>query len=332
MSLRRVILIFLALILALFFLSAVSLTVGVADISLKQIFDCILGKAVDSDLRIILFEIRAPRLFAAIFAGSSLAVAGCAMQTLFRNPLADPSITGVSSGAALGAALSIFLFAGEGFSLQIFALLFGLFASFAVWKLGKIDGKVSAFSILLAGIAVNAFCGAIVGFLMYAVREAGLKGFIFWTLGSLDACTWSSLGLGSFISFLGFLILILNAKTLNMLSLGEDAAYHSGANVKLVQFIAMLCAAAMTASCVSLCGIIGFVGLVVPHIMRLISVPDNRILIPLSALGGATLLVFADIIARAVNLVDNVPVGVITALIGAPFFLILLRRASSVRA
>ena len=329
MFLRKAICLFFALAFLLCGLSALSLTVGFADLGLVEIFQIFYGTEADEHLRTLFFEIRLPRLFAGIFAGASLASAGAAMQALFRNPLADPSITGVSSGAALGAALCLFLFSASFFSLQIFALAFGLGAAFAVWRLGRMNGRISAFSMLLAGIAVNAFCGAIVGFLMYGVREAGLKGFIFWSLGSLDMAYWPSLIAASAVSFAAWLVLMFNARGLNMLTLGREGAYHSGANVGGLQLIAILCASMMTASCVALCGVIGFVGLVVPHIVRMLSGADNRTLLPISALGGACLLVFADIVSRLANPTDNVPIGVITALIGAPFFVFLLRRNSN---
>ena len=326
MNTRRVSVLFFALFAALCALSLASLRTGFADMGFTQMLRVLSGSEKDEVLRTLLFEIRLPRLFAGIFAGASLAAAGAAMQTLFRNPLADPSITGVSSGAALGAAVSIFLFSSAFISLQLFALAFGLAAAFAVWRLGRVDGRISAFSMLLAGIAVNAFCGALVGYAMYGVREAGLKGFIFWSLGSLDGASWGPLAAASAVASAAWLVLMLNARGLNMLTLGREGAYHSGADVGRLQMLAVLCASLMTASCVALCGVIGFVGLVVPHIVRMLSGPDNRSLIPLSSLGGACLLVFADIISRLANPTDNVPIGVITALIGAPFFIFLLRR------
>lgn len=307
------------------FLSAVSLGVGLREISYADILSALFGNGVDETLRAIIFDIRLPRLVAGVFCGAMLASAGVAMQALFRNPLADPSITGVSSGAALGAALAI-NFGGGAFPIQISALVFGLFAAFAIWRLGRINGRLSAFSMLLAGIAINAFCGALVGFLMYSVREAGVKGFIFWTLGSLENCSWRELAGASFMGILCWLALFFNSRGLNMVMLGSDHAYLSGANVKSVQGISICAAAVMTACAVMVCGIIGFVGLVVPHICRMLTSPDNRSLLPLSAVSGACLVVFSDIVSRLVSPLDSVPIGVVTALLGAPFFLYLLRR------
>lgn len=309
--------------------AGLSLITGSADASFVQVISTLFGFSDNETLRILIFEIRLPRLAAAIVTGASLASAGLAMQTLFRNPLADPSITGVSSGAALGAGLAIFFMAGFGFAVQAGAIFFGLFASFIIWHLGKINGKTSTFSMLLAGIAVNAFCGAIVGFLMYSARDAGLKSFIFWTLGSLDGCSWTGIFAVGLVNLAAWLLLFLNARGLNMLSLGFDAAFHSGANVQRLQVIAIGGAALMTASSVSICGIIGFVGLVVPHIMRMLFGSNNRLLLPMCALGGALLLIVSDIISRVLTPLDNVPIGVVTSLIGAPFFIYLLARVKN---
>lgn len=312
----------------LVFLSAVSLGVGLKEISYSDIFAVLAGKNIDETLGAIIFDVRLPRLVAGIFCGAMLASAGVAMQALFRNPLADPSITGVSSGAALGAAVAV-NFGVFAISVQFSALVFGLLATFAIWRLGRINGRLSAFSMLLAGIAINAFCGALVGFIMYGVREAGVKGFVFWTLGSLENCSWGEIFVASFFGVLSWLLLFLNSRGLNMLMLGSDNAYLSGASVKSLQRISICAAAVMAACAVAICGIIGFVGLVVPHVCRMLTSPDNRTLLPFSAVSGACLVVFSDIVSRLASPLDSVPIGVVTALLGAPFFLYLLRRGAN---
>ena len=323
---RRFWIIFSAACAALIFLSAISLGVGLENITFRGFFDALFGENPDETARAIILEIRLPRLAAGVFCGMMLASAGVAMQTLFRNPLADPSITGVSSGAALGAALAISIAAPFAFSIQIFALVFGLAATFAIWRLGRINGRLSAFSMLLAGIAINAFCGAMVGFFMYKVREAGVKGFVFWTLGSLENCSWGELAWAAAMSLPAWALLMANSRGLNMIMLGADAARLAGANVKFLQRLSIFCAAVMTASAVAMCGIIGFVGLVVPHICRMITSPDNRALLPLASVFGAAIVVLADIAARLYSPLDTIPIGVITAILGAPFFMYLLRR------
>lgn len=284
-----------------------------------------LSNSADESSRLILLQIRLPRLAAGILAGASLALAGAAMQSLFRNALADPSILGVSSGAALGAVAATTFFSSE-FSLEISALLGGLAAALAVYKLGSFSGRISAFSTLLAGIAVNAFCGAFVGFFMYSARDIGLRGYIFWSLGSLDRCNWGEIAAATAVVVPSWIAIILCARSLNVMLLGGQQAFHSGVNVRSVWIIAGSAAAIATSVSVSICGIIGFVGLVVPHIIRGIFGPDNKILLPLSALAGATLLILADVGARLWSPSDPIPIGVVTALLGAPFFIALLKR------
>lgn len=181
------------------------------------------------------------------------------MQSLFRNPLADPSILGVSSGAALGAVLAMTVFAGA-FATEICALFGGLTAAFAVYKLGAFGGRASAFSTLLAGIAVNAFCGAIVGFFMYSARDVGLRGYVFWSLGSLDRCGWPDILAAAAAAVPSWIAILLCARPLNLMLLGRQQAFHSGVNVGLVWVLAGSAAALATSASVAICGIIGFVG------------------------------------------------------------------------
>jgi len=306
-------------------LSAVFLCFGSSDISVRDIFSSLFFVSDNDTASLVLWQIRMPRLCAAIVAGSSLALAGAGMQSLFRNPLADPSITGVSSGAALGAVVAISFFSSI-FALELGALILGLCAAAFVCAIGRVDSRVSALSTLLGGIAVNAFCGAVVGFLMYSVRDVGLRGFVFWSLGSLDRCGWGDIAASFALCVPAWFAMFFSARSLNVMLLGGEQAYHSGVNVERAWMLVIGAAAAMTASSVAICGVIGFVGLVVPHILRMTIGPDNRRLLPLSALAGASLVIFADIVSRAVSQTDPIPIGVITALIGAPFFVFLLRK------
>ena len=303
----------LAVALAVF--SMLSLVFGSSEIPCADIFSALFFGGENETAKLVLWEIRLPRLCAAMLCGSSLAVAGVGMQSLFRNPLADPSVTGVSSGAALGAVIAMTFF-GSVVSGEILALVFGLGAAFAVCSTG------SAF---LAGIAVNAFCGALVGFFMYTVRDAGMRGFVFWSLGSLERCGWAELAAAFALCVPSQILVYTQSRAMNLLLLGEESAFHGGVDVRRVRLCVIAASAVMTAACVSICGIIGFVGLVVPHILRMLTTPDNRTLVPLSALGGALLLTFSDVAARAVSQTDPVPIGVITALLGAPFFAFLLK-------
>ncbi len=313
------------LFLSLLILCGVSIFLGSANLSFKEVLKALFFVEDESTISIILWQIRIPRLVLAIVVGASLALAGAIMQSLFRNPLADPSITGVSSGAALGAVIYISLFNQIPFGIQIFAFVFGMLAYLFIFFLGRIDSKISTLSLLLAGIAVNAFCAAIVAFFMYTVRDSGLRGFIFWTLGSLNFASWQEIIPASIFSLAIFVFMLFKAKTLNLLLLGEQQAYYSGIDVVRMQFICAFCAASLTAVSVALCGIISFVGLVVPHIVRMIVGANNAKVLPVSILAGANLIVLADIISRVYNPTDPVPIGVITAFIGAPFFAYILR-------
>ncbi len=305
-------------------LASLSICQGSSDVSFKDIFSSLLFISDDETTNLVLWQIRLPRLLAGILTGASLAMAGTAMQSLFRNPLADPSITGVSSGAALGAVFAISFFSSI-FALELGALIFGIGAVLIVCFIGKIDGRTSALSTLLGGIAVNAFCGAIVGFFMYTARDAGIKGFVFWSLGSLDRCTWSELAISYTLSAPAWIYLFMSTHKMNVLLLGEENAYHCGVDVEKTRVAIIAMSAIITAASVSICGVIGFVGLVVPHILRSFVGADNKKLLPMSALGGAALVIFADIISRTISHTDPVPIGVVTALIGAPFFAILLK-------
>ncbi len=312
------------LVVGLLFFSTLSLLFGSSEIPCADIFSALFFGGENETAKLVLWEIRLPRLCAALLCGSSLAVAGVGMQSLFRNPLADPSVTGVSSGAALGAVVALSFF-GSVAAGEVLALIFGLGAAFAVCSTGSALSRNSVYSVLLAGIAVNAFCGALVGFFMYTVRDAGMRGFVFWSLGSLERCGWTELAAAFALCVPSQFVVLRQSRAMNLMLLGEEAAFHGGVDVRRVRLCIVAASAVMTAACVSICGIIGFVGLVVPHILRMLTTPDNRALVPLSALGGALLLVFADVLSRTVSQTDPVPIGVITALLGAPFFAFLLK-------
>ncbi len=312
------------LVVGLLFFSTLSLVFGSSEIPCADIFSALFFGGENETAKLVLWEIRLPRLCAALLCGSCLAVAGTGMQSLFRNPLADPSITGVSSGAALGAVVALSFF-GSVAAGEVLALIFGLGAAFAVCSTGSALSRNSVYSVLLAGIAVNAFCGALVGFFMYTVRDAGMRGFVFWSLGSLERCGWTELAAAFALCVPSQFVVLRQSRAMNLMLLGEEAAFHGGVDVRRVRLCIVAASAVMTAACVSICGIIGFVGLVVPHILRMLTTPDNRALVPLSALGGALLLVFADVLSRTVSQTDPVPIGVITALLGAPFFAFLLK-------
>lgn len=318
--------------LAFFLACAASLYVGEADLSFLDILRAIFLKSQNEYANTVIWHIRLPRLLTGVFAGVGLSLAGCAMQTLFRNPLADPSLTGVSSGAALGGALFICVFQVSGIAMQLCAMLVGFLASLFIWKAGRFCGKINAYAMLLAGIAVNAFCAAIIGFLMYSSKEEGVRGFLFWSLGSLEFANWQLINCAGAVTLLTFIVLMRFSRELNMMFLGSESAFYAGANLKRIQAIAMICSVILTAEAVSICGIVGFVGLIVPHITRLLASSDNRYLIPLSAILGATILTVCDIISRVVSPELNIPIGIMTALFGAPFFIFLMFSKTKMKA
>ena len=281
-----------------------------------------------ADQVLIIEHIRLPRTLMAILVGATLALTGAGMQGLFRNPLADPSLIGVSSGAALGAALFIVL----GSALLPYATVLGAFlggvaTTWLVYRLGQSVQGTSVASMLLAGIAIAAISGAVIGLLSYLADDAMLRTLTFWNMGSLGAASYQRVAVLAFCCSLVWWRLPLQAKALDALLLGESEARHLGVDVERVKRELVLLTALGVGACVAMAGLIGFVGLVVPHLVRLLLGADHRRVLPASMLLGAGLLVLADVGARLVVAPAELPLGIITALLGAPFFLTLLMRA-----
>jgi iron complex transport system permease protein len=282
--------------------------------------------------RTIVWQIRVPRAVLALLVGALLAMAGAALQGLLLNPLADPYTVGVSSGAALGAGVATILgLAGVfgGYGVPLVAFVFALGAMFVVYSLARSAGRVSIHSFLLAGIVVGSFLWAMLSFVLAlaAGDPAEAQGkIIAWLLGSFEAADpWGYVRIASpFVAF-GLVSLYAFARDLNVFSMGEETARHLGIETENLKLIVIVITSLITAAAVAVSGIIGFVGLVVPHICRRLFGPDHRILIPTSALAGATLTVLADLASRAVLPPSGLPVGVVTAMLGAPFFLYLLK-------
>ncbi|MES1945557.1 transport system permease [Salinisphaera sp. PC39] len=285
--------------------------------------------------RTVLLSIRLPRVVLGLLAGASLAVAGAALQGLFRNPLADPGLIGVSSGAGLAAAAAIVFGAPAaallpaalaGFFLPLAAFAGGLAATLVVYRIATRDGRTQVATLLLAGVALNAIANAGLGLLIFMSDEQELRDLNFWLLGSLGGNTWRDLLPVAPFVILPTLLLTLLARPLNALLLGETEAGHLGFAVeRLKRGIVVLVALAVGAS-VALTGIIGFIGLVVPHLVRLALGPDHRLLLPASVLLGAALMLGADLLARTLVLPAELPIGILTSCVGGPFFLWLLVR------
>ncbi|WP_177454501.1 iron ABC transporter permease [Pseudomonas sp. Irchel 3E13] len=298
----------------------------------------LLGLPVNGDgleqAELILGQIRLPRTLLGLAVGAVLALAGVAMQGLFRNPLADPGLVGVSSGAALGAAVAIVGSAWVGgvpeaiapYLLSLCAFLGGLGVTALVYRLGRRDGQTSVSTMLLAGIALTALASSAVGLFTYLADDATLRTLTFWNLGSLNGASYQRLWPLVLVATAVALWLPRRAEALNALLLGESEARHLGIEVESLKRELVFCTALGVGAAVAAAGLIGFVGLVVPHLVRLLSGPDHRVLLPASLLAGASLLLFADLIARLALAPAELPIGIVTAFIGAPFFLYLLLR------
>ncbi len=288
---------------------------------------------VSSAVESIVSSIRLPRTLLAMLVGAALAVCGAAMQGLFRNPLADPGLVGVTGGASL-AAVSMIVLGGTSlsfisqllgqYSLMVASFLGALVTTTLVAKIATTKYGTSVTSMLLAGIAIGIVTGAAVGFLTYFADDSQLRTLTFWAMGSVGGATWQSvLSAGSFIA-IPLLLIPLHAKQLNALLLGESEARHLGIDVEKVKRRLILLTAIAVGACVSVSGMIGFVGLIVPHLVRLTLGPDHRYLLPQSALLGALFLLIADIISRTIIAPAELPIGLITTLIGGPFFIIMV--------
>ncbi|TVR82907.1 MAG: iron ABC transporter [Rhodospirillales bacterium] len=294
-----------------------------------------LGVAFSARDELILLNIRLPRAVLGALVGATLAVSGAALQGLFRNPLADPGLIGVSTGAALAAALTIVLGGGTGWLLTVIPLNYllpvaafagALVATLLVYRIASRDGRTDVATMLLAGIAINAIAGAAIGLMVFISDDQQLRDLNFWMLGSLGGAGWQTMLPALPLLLLPLLALLLLSGPLNALLLGEQEAVHLGYDVERAKTLIVLLVAAGTGAAVALTGVIGFVGLVVPHLIRLMLGPDHRALLPLSAVLGGVLLLAADMLARTVVLPAELPIGILTSCVGGPFFLWLLMR------
>lgn len=274
-----------------------------------------------------LWQIRFPRIAMSLLVGAALAIGGAVMQAIFGNPLAEPGVVGVSSGAALGAALSI----ATGFTLggvtgiALLAFVGGLGATLLVYFVARSKGRTEVVTLLLTGIAINAFAGAGLALVLFVGDTAAREQIVFWQMGSMNGSRWNEVAVVAVVTVLGTAASLYLAKQYDLLSLGERTAGHLGVRVERLRIVSIVVVAVLTAGAVAFVGIIAFVGLVIPHLMRMLLGPAHRALILTSCLGGAALLVYADILARTLVTGADLPIGLLTALIGGPFFFYLLR-------
>jgi iron complex transport system permease protein len=287
-----------------------------------------LGIGYSDQQEAVLWAIRLPRVALGVLVGAGLGLAGAALQGVFRNPLAEPGLIGVSSGAAVGAAAVIVLgVAPLGvMTVPLAAFAGGLAASAAVYACARYQGRTEVVTLLLCGIAVNVVAGAAIGLLTVVADDAELRGIVFWTLGSVGGATWPVVAATAPLVLAAVLVLPRLAAALDLLALGEREAGHLGVATERVRLAVVALAALATGAAVAAAGVVGFVGLVVPHAVRLLAGPGHRVLLPASALGGAAALLAADLVARTVAVPAEIPLGTVTALVGGPFFLALVVR------
>ena len=281
----------------------------------------------------VLLDIRLPRILMAILVGLGLGTSGAILQGLFRNPLVDPGFIGVSSGGAIGAMVAImfsqyiYLYLPvilSQFILPFLAMTGAFITTMAVYKISKVSNKTNIMAMLLAGIAINALAGSIIGLFVSISSDAELRSFTFWTLGGLDMADWDIIGIVSFFIVIPFFIIYKLQDEMDIFMLGDAESEHLGINVELLKKKIILISAIVVGISVSFCGMIGFIGLVTPHLVRLFIGPNHKYLIPGSAILGAILLTLSDLVSKTIISPAQLPIGVVTSTIGAPFFVWLI--------
>ncbi len=325
------------LLVLLFAMIVVAISIGSTKIPLATTFNIMLSKIPfvsivptwEGPIETAILNIRMPRAILAGITGAALAVAGATYQGLFRNPLADPYLIGVSQGAALGAVIGFLIpMGGSGWGLNIvpvFAFLGGLSAVFLVYSFGKVGKTLPMTTLILAGVALGAFLSAVTSYLLITSGES-LHGISSWLMGGFSSPKWNQVWVTLPFSTVGALFICLYGRPLNVMQFDEEQAQQLGINVEKTKRVLLVAATLITAAAVSFGGIIGFVGIIIPHAVRLIWGPDFRFLLPLSMVCGSIFLVIADLLARIVLSPMEIPLGIVTAFFGAPFFLYLLRR------
>ena len=311
----------------------VSLSLGSVHIGFIEVLKSLIGSStgessLSSQEELIIFSVRLPRIIFAGVVGASLSLGGVIFQAILRNPLADPYILGISGGSALGAIIGIVIGAGSFYlGIPLLAFVGALATVFLVFVVaGSVRGPLSDNSLLLSGVVVNAFFSAAILFFLSIVNSMELHSITFWLMGDLSGASAKEICVAAVCLLAGFVLLYAHARKLNLIVQGEDTAQQLGVNVERTKQALLIITSLLTAVAVSLAGIIGFVGIMVPHLMRLVFGSDHRLLLPVSALFGASFLIVADTIARVVLAPAELPVGVITALCGAPYFIFLLKR------
>jgi len=325
---KRVITVFAGLLLILIIFMVLDLTHAFIPLSFEDAFWALFGRGTETDI-IIVRKMNLPRVVMAGLVGSGLGISGGVMQALFRNPMASPYILGLSSGASLGAAIGL-TFAISWlpalFMIPILAFVTCMGTLFLVYSISHVEGRVPTETLLLAGIAVGSMLSALVSLLTYIAGDE-MEGIVYWTMGNLTNATWDNIVIVAPLIAVGCLIMISNARDLNAMMIGDAHAQDLGVEVRKVRLHLLISAALVTAAAVSFVGVIGFVGLVVPHILRILMGPNNKMLLPATMLGGAAFVMMCDYVSRVIApSIGILPIGIVTSLIGAPYFIYLLRR------
>ena len=327
--LKRLLAVSLLLMLVLLAAMFLGISQGSTPIGMQAVMRNLLGTAApDSMLNTIIWHIRFPRVLLSALVGATLSLGGLVFQALLRNPLAEPYILGISGGSAIGAIIGILMGFSRfpGVSLMAFAGSITILLLILLMSSGQTILKKDA--LLLSGVMVNAFCAAVIMFLLSMTHDSRLHNIIFWLMGDLSMVDIRHVGILAAMLFPGFILLFWLSNTMNLLLMGKEMAQTMGVNIQAVTVALLVATSFMVSAAVSYCGLLGFVGLVVPHLLRLLLGPDHRILVPACVLGGGAYLVFCDVLARVLPEQGEMPAGVITAMIGAPLFIILLKRTS----
>ncbi len=282
----------------------------------------------DPMLRAIVWHIRLPRVLLAALVGAALSAGGLVFQALLRNPLAEPYILGISGGSAIGAIIGIILGFSRFPGVTVMAFAGSMCTLILVMIISSGQSILKKDSLLLAGVMVNAFCSAVIMFLLSITQDARLHNIIFWLMGDMSMTDLKQVGILSAILIPGFILIFCLSHAMNLLLMGREMAMSMGLRLKTITVTLLVATSFMVSATVSHCGLIGFVGLVIPHLLRMVLGPDHRVLVPACILGGGAYMVFCDLLARTLPQQGEMPVGVITALIGAPLFIVLLKRSN----
>jgi iron complex transport system permease protein len=327
--LKRLMIITFLLLMALMAVMFLGLSLGPTHSSMRTVLQTIFGTyASDAMLHTIIWQIRLPRVLLSALVGAALSVGGLVFQALLRNPLAEPYILGISGGAAIGAIIGILMGFSRFPGVSLTAFIGSIATLILILAMSSGQTILKKDALLLSGVMVNAFCAAVIMFLISMTQDSRLHNIIFWLMGDLSLGDMRQVGILGAILLPCFFLVFWLSNPMNLLLMGKELAQTMGVNIKLVTVTLLVATSFMVSATVSYCGLVGFVGLVMPHLLRLVFGPDHRVLVPACVLGGGTYMVVCDILARTLPKQGEIPAGVITAMIGAPLFIYLLKRSA----